>query len=68
VRWDHGTYEQADASDPPRFRLRGTRNLLFAEMASGIEGVSWTFGGFEQREANLANESSSESAESPRAP
>ncbi|MBL8849859.1 MAG: hypothetical protein JNG89_09250 [Planctomycetaceae bacterium] len=64
ARWDHGVYEIPDPSRANALRLRGRRDLAFAELASGLEGVSWTFGGFEREAANLTNATSSESAES----
>ena len=60
ARWDYGSYEKVTSR---RFRLQGERGLLFAELATGNEGDSWVFTGIEQRAPNLANESSSESAE-----
>jgi hypothetical protein len=68
TRWDYGAYEMVRPDGPPRLRLRGTRDLQFAELASGNEGDSWTFGGFEQPAPNLANDSSSESADPGRTP
>ena len=62
VRWDYGTYEHEQTSAPDCYRLNGTRDLQFARMATGNEGVSWIFGRIEQRAPNLANDSSSESA------
>lgn len=67
ARWDHGTYDVPDLAQPAFVRLEGVRDLAFAEMASGNEGVSWTFHGIEQRKSNLADATSSDSAESPRA-
>ena len=63
-RWDCGSYDVANASKPERYRLCGACHPLFAELATGIEGDSWTFRAFEQRASNATNESSSESAES----
>ena len=68
ARWDHGTYDSLDPGPPRLLRLHGSRDLASAELASGIEGVSWTFGGFERETANLTNATSSESAESPPGP
>ncbi|MFO1094461.1 MAG: DNA polymerase ligase N-terminal domain-containing protein [Planctomycetaceae bacterium] len=67
ARWDYGTYAQLPPTFQGRYSLAGTRDLLFAELASGIEGDSWLFGGTEKREANLPDATSSESAEPPRA-
>jgi len=64
ARWDHGTYAPDGSSGGRRFPLSGTRGLLFAELASGIEGDSWVFGGIEERKANLPDARPSESAES----
>jgi hypothetical protein len=63
ARWDYGTYVRELQPHGEHFRLHGTRDLLFAELATGNEVVSWVFGRIEQRAPNLANESSSESAE-----
>ena len=68
ARWDHGTYGSVEPGRLDSVRLHGVRDLAFAEMASGIEEVSWTFGGFERAAANLTNATSSESAESPPGP
>ena len=68
ARWDYGTYARQTNGNRLRIALQGTRDLLFADLASGIEGESWAFGGIEEREANLADATSSESAESPPAP
>lgn len=63
VQWDHGTYDVSEPGRPGCIPLQGTRDLAFAELASGNEGVSWTFRGIEQRTANLADATSSDSAE-----
>jgi len=68
VRWDYGTYDTIAAGHVDRVQLLGIRDLAFAELASRIEGDSWTFRGIEQREANLADATSSDSAESTPAP
>lgn len=62
ARWDNGTYDRPDPDRPSVLRLQGRRDLLFAELASGIEGVSWTFSGFERAAADVTNATSSESA------
>jgi hypothetical protein len=64
ARWDHGTYDAIVAGRFDCLRLHGTRDLAIAELASGIEGVSWTFHGIEHRKSNLADATSSDSAES----
>jgi hypothetical protein len=64
ARWDHGTYDTVVTGKLDRIGLNGARDLVFAELASGIEGVSWTFHGIEQRKSNLADATSSDSAES----
>jgi hypothetical protein len=68
ARWDVGTYDYPDPTETSAIRLEGRRDLLFAELASGIEGVSWAFGGFERPAADVTNATSSESAESPPGP
>jgi hypothetical protein len=68
ARWDYGTYDVPDPSQPQVHRLHGARELAFAKLASGIEGDSWAFRGIEQREANLADATSSDSVQSTRAP
>lgn len=64
AQWDHGTYDATVSGQLKQLRLQGVRDLAFAELASGIEGVSWTFHGIEHRKSNLADATSSDSAES----
>jgi hypothetical protein len=64
VRWDYGTYDVIDSGRLNQLHLHGVRDLAFAELASGIEDVSWTFHGIEHRKSNLADATSSDSAES----
>jgi hypothetical protein len=61
-RWDHGTYDVVTPGQFDRVHLHGKRNLAFAELASGIEGDSWTFRDCEHGKANLTDATSSDSA------